>query len=59
MIGFITQNLATIVVASLLAGMLFVAGRRIVLDRRAGKGCGCGCDGCATSAQCGERRAGN
>lgn len=41
-----------ILLVALIAAALFLAVRKIVRDRRRGKGCSCGCGGCASDTSC-------
>ncbi len=51
------MNAADIAILAAIAVALFFAVRRVRKNRRTG-GCGCGCDGCTKSAQCGSRKNG-
>lgn len=53
MIAFLVENRSTIVIALVLAGIVALVVRKMIRDKRAGKGC-CsgGCTGCAGAANC-------
>ena len=47
-----------ILLTLLIAAALFFSLRKIVLDRRRGKGCSCGCGGCLSQSSCHSDRKG-
>lgn len=51
MLDFLRQNIGTIIVGLVLLAVVVIAVRRTYLTRKSG-GCGCGCDGCASSGLC-------
>jgi hypothetical protein len=52
-LNFITQNLATILIALALVLICTLIVVKMVRNKKKGKsGCGCGCSGCAMSAMC-------
>ena len=68
MFGLIIDNFATIIVAAIIAVLVFAAVRKIRKDRKAGiHSCGGNCSGCAMGQMCagestpdeGRRRAGD
>lgn len=53
MIAFLMENISTIVIALILAGVVVLVVQKMIRDKRAGKGC-CsgGCAGCAGASMC-------
>lgn len=50
---FITQNIGTIIVLTVLAAVIALIIRKMRKDKKEGKAsCGCGCDGCAMKDKC-------
>ncbi|MBQ0111377.1 MAG: FeoB-associated Cys-rich membrane protein [Oscillospiraceae bacterium] len=49
---FIFDNIWCIIVGALVAAALVFAVIKILSDRKKGKGCGGGCEGCAFSDNC-------
>lgn len=45
-----------ILLTLLIAAALLLALRKIIRDRRRGKSCACGCDGCPASSGCNKLR---
>jgi hypothetical protein len=43
------MNTSTLIVGALVFGLIAAAVLKIVKDHRAGKSCGCGCEGCDKS----------
>lgn len=55
MLGFITGNLATIIIGLMLLGVIVLAVRSIRRDKKAGRSCGScpgGCKGCSGASIC-------
>lgn len=53
MLGFIYENLATIVICILLIGIVSAIVTKLVKDKKKGKSpCGCNCGSCAMSGSC-------
>lgn len=53
MLKFLSQNIATIVVALILASIVTLIVIKMHKDKKAGKSaCGCKCTGCANSSVC-------
>ncbi|MCQ2450368.1 MAG: FeoB-associated Cys-rich membrane protein [Clostridia bacterium] len=52
MTEFIENYGGTTVVAVIIAIILFFAVRKIVKDKKSGKNCSCGCEGCAYKDNC-------
>ncbi|MBQ8622881.1 MAG: FeoB-associated Cys-rich membrane protein [Oscillospiraceae bacterium] len=53
MLGFITENLTSIIVLLVVAVILFAIIFKMVKDKKQGKSsCGCGCKGCPNSGNC-------
>lgn len=51
--NWITENLGTIIVALILAAVVFAILRKLVKDKKQGKSsCGCNCASCAMGGQC-------
>lgn len=46
---FLMENLSTVIIGLILAGVVYLVVRKMIRDRREGKGCGCsgGCAGCS------------
>ena len=58
---FLMENLSTVIIGLILAGVVYLVVRKMIRDRREGKGCGCsgGCAGCSGASMChGGQRAG-
>lgn len=52
MLGWLFVNWQSILIGSiLLLGVVLII-RKLIRDKKSGKGCGCGCEGCALSSQC-------
>ena len=57
MIMWMLINWQSMLIGSILLLGFIVAVRKMIADKKAGKGCGCGCEGCALSSQChGEKK---
>ncbi len=58
MLGFLTENLGTIIVGLVVAGVVAAIIIKLVRDKRKGKhiGCDCGCAGCPSSTSCGTKQ---
>jgi len=54
MIAWLSENLVTILICLVIAGLLVLAVSSLVKNRKKGGKCSCGCDGCAYSGSCGE-----
>lgn len=53
MINFITQNVATIIVCSMLAIVITLIINKLVKDHKSGKSsCGCSCNSCPAAGMC-------
>ena len=52
MIDWITRNLASIAIVLVIAVLLVFAVISIVRNRKKGKTCSCGCEGCIYSGSC-------
>jgi len=53
---FIRENLATLVICALLAGVVALIIAKMISDRRKGKSaCGGGCAGCPYGGRCGKK----
>ncbi|MBQ9412153.1 MAG: FeoB-associated Cys-rich membrane protein [Oscillospiraceae bacterium] len=53
MIVWLSDNLATVIVCLLVAGVLFLAVRSMLRKKKQGKSsCGCGCSTCPRSGSC-------
>lgn len=46
------SNISTILVGLVVIGIVALAVRSIIKDKKSGKGCGGGCSGCAGSGTC-------
>lgn len=58
--GFIAQNIGTIIVGLILLAIVALIVRKLVRDKRSGKGgcgCGCGCESCAMGCNRGHAQA--
>ncbi|PKM63355.1 MAG: FeoB-associated Cys-rich membrane protein [Firmicutes bacterium HGW-Firmicutes-21] len=58
MINFITENIATLILGSVLAALAVLAILKIVKDKKRGSSCGSceGCTGCSTEEQKAKRK---
>ena len=54
--GFIAQNIGTIIVGLILLAIVALIVRKLVRDKRSGKG-GCGCESCAMGGNRGHAQA--
>ena len=54
MIAWITENIITIAVCLVIAGLVALALISMLKNRKKGRNCSCGCEGCAYSGSCGE-----
>ncbi|MDE5671723.1 MAG: FeoB-associated Cys-rich membrane protein [Eubacterium sp.] len=53
MLAFLTENLATIIIAVIVIGILAAVIAKMIKDKKKGKtSCGCGCENCAASEIC-------
>ena len=53
MLNFISENLATLLILAVVAVLIIVAVRKIIKDKKAGKGaCSMQCDGCPNATAC-------
>lgn len=46
------MNLPSILILILLLVIILLAARKMLLDKKQGKSCSCGCSGCAYSGSC-------
>ena len=55
--AFLMENLSTVIIGLILAGVVYLVVRKMIRDRREGKGCGCsgGCAGLRMRAARGAR----
>ena len=51
---FLMENLSTVIIGLILAGVVYLVVRKMIRDRREGKGCGYpgGCAGCGGASMC-------
>ncbi|HOQ13906.1 MAG TPA: FeoB-associated Cys-rich membrane protein [Bacillota bacterium] len=57
MLAFIVDNIATIAVCLILAGIAGAIIARMVIDRKKGvSSCGCGCSSCPMSSACHQKK---
>ena len=51
---FLMEILSTVIIGLILAGVVYLVVRKMIRDRREGKGCGCsgGCAGCSGASMC-------
>ena len=58
MISFLTQNIGTIAVGLIIAGIVAAVVIKIVRDKKRGKcvSCDCGCAGCPKASSCGTEQ---
>lgn len=57
MLAFIVENIATIAVCLILAGITGAIIARMVIDRKKGvSSCGCGCGSCPMSSACNQKK---
>ena len=40
------MNIVDIILIAVIAAVVILAARRVILDRRSGKSCSCGCESC-------------
>jgi hypothetical protein len=54
MLGFIAQNLATILISAVLLAVVIWISAGLIKKKRSGKsaGCGCGCANCPSASAC-------
>ncbi len=52
MISFIISNLATMLIGAVLVSAVLLIIMKMRKDRKNGKTCGCGCDGCPGGSVC-------
>ncbi len=53
MLGFITENIGTIIVSAVLLIIVFFVVRSMIVAKKKGKTtCGCGCENCAMRGSC-------
>lgn len=52
MLSWLFVNWQSILVGSILLFGVVLIIRKLIRDKKRGKGCGCGCEGCALSSQC-------
>ena len=52
MIRFLLDNLGTIIVGAVVLAVLAGIVVKLVRDRKKGKACACGCDGCPSAEIC-------
>lgn len=53
MLAFLAENLATIIIAVIVIGILAAIIAKMIKDKKKGKtSCGCGCENCAASEIC-------
>ena len=59
MIGWLYENIATIAVCAVIALFAVFAVISVVKNRRKGKTCSCGCEGCVYSGSCADKKVEN
>lgn len=59
MIAWISENIVTIAVCLVIAVFVVLAVISILKNRKSGKSCSCGCEGCIYSGSCGKSGAEN
>lgn len=53
MLAFLTENLATIIIAAIVIAIIAAIIIKMISDKKKGKSsCGCGCENCAASEIC-------
>ena len=57
MFEWIAQNIGTIIIGLIIAGIVAAIVSKIVRDKRKGKctSCDCGCGGCSSAGNCGTK----
>ena len=52
--AFLMENLSTVIIGLILAGLVYLVVRKMIRDSREGKCCGCsgGCAGCSGASMC-------
>jgi len=56
MISWISENIGTVLISAIIAGLVALAVISIIKNRKKGKKCSCGCEGCAFSDSCGGKK---
>lgn len=56
MFRWLYENIATIAVCAVIAVFAVIAVIRVIKNRRKGKTCSCGCEGCAYSGSCTDKK---
>lgn len=56
MLIFIKENIATFIVIAIVAILLFAAVFKLIKDKRNGRSCCGGCDGCAMKESCHKKK---
>ena len=59
MIGWLYENIATIAVCAVIAVFAVFAVISVIKNRRKGKTCSCGCEGCVYSGSCADKKVEN
>lgn len=54
MIAWIIENIASIIIVLVIATFAVIAVMSLIRNRKKGKSCSCGCEGCAYSGNCSE-----
>lgn len=58
MFAFLTENLATIIIAAIVISIIAAIIIKMISDKKKGKSsCGCGCENCAASEICHKNNA--
>lgn len=56
MIGWLYENMTTIAVCAVIALFAVFAVISVIKNRRKGKTCSCGCEGCVYSGSCADKK---
>lgn len=54
MIAWIIENIASIIIVLVIATFAVIAVMSLIRNRKKGKSCSCGCEGCVYSGNCSE-----
>lgn len=52
MFNWLIENWASLLVGGILLLVVVLLIKKVISDKKSGKGCGCGCEKCALSSQC-------
>lgn len=61
MVSWLSENLGTVLISAVIAGLVVLAVICLIRNRKKGRNCSCGCEGCLYSDSCksfGKKRPG-